>query len=200
MADYETWIWHAFFGMPGSCNDINVLHRSPLMNRIANGETPPVEFVANGRTYRYGYFLADGIYPRWQTFVKPVHKPQGKKQSDFNKAQAAARKDVEGAFGILQAQFAIVRGPARFWDQEILWYIMNACVIMHNMIIEDERGQDLDYSFYDLMGQPVQVRRRAERVTRFIASYHSIRQAEVHDELQEDVMEEWWRWNGEQNH
>jgi hypothetical protein len=24
VADHETWIWHAFFGMPGSCNDINV--------------------------------------------------------------------------------------------------------------------------------------------------------------------------------
>jgi hypothetical protein len=64
VADYETWILHAFFGMPGSCNDINVLQRSPLMNRIALGETPRVEFVANGRTYNYGYFLADDIYPR----------------------------------------------------------------------------------------------------------------------------------------
>jgi hypothetical protein len=27
MDDYETWIWHAFFGMPGFCNDINVLQR-----------------------------------------------------------------------------------------------------------------------------------------------------------------------------
>jgi hypothetical protein len=25
VTDYDTWIWHAFFGMPGSCNDINVL-------------------------------------------------------------------------------------------------------------------------------------------------------------------------------
>jgi hypothetical protein len=40
-------------------------------------------------------------------------------------------------------------------DQEILWYITNACAIMHNMIIDNECGQDLDYSFYDLMGQPV---------------------------------------------
>ncbi|EMS55924.1 hypothetical protein TRIUR3_20766 [Triticum urartu] len=37
-------------------------------------------------------------------------------------------------------------GPTRFWDQKIIWYIMSASVIMHNMIIENERGQDLDYS------------------------------------------------------
>ena len=65
----------------------------------------------------------------------------------------------------------------------MLWYIMTACVIMHNMIIEDERGEELDYSHYELMGRPVQVRRRAERTARFVASYHAIRHNECHDEL-----------------
>jgi hypothetical protein len=197
VADYETWIWHAFFGMPGSCNDINVLQRSPLMTRIALREGPLVEFEANGHTYNYGYYLADGIYPRWQTFVKPIRKPKGKKQCSFHNAQAAARKDVERAFGILQAQFAIVRGPARFWDQECLWYIMNACVIMHNMIIEDDRGKDIVQTHnYDLMGVPVQPRRAEHRMARFMASYHAIRDNETHDELQQDLIEEWWNWFG----
>uniref|UniRef100_A0A453J9J7 Uncharacterized protein n=1 Tax=Aegilops tauschii subsp. strangulata TaxID=200361 RepID=A0A453J9J7_AEGTS len=38
VADQETWIWHAFFGMPGSLNDINVVNRSPLMNKIVNSD------------------------------------------------------------------------------------------------------------------------------------------------------------------
>ena len=127
--------------------------------------------------------------------MKPVKNPQGKKVLDFHNAQAAARKDVERAFEILQAQFAIVRGPARFWDQDILWYIMTACVIMHNMIIENERGQELDYTHYELMGDPVQVRRRAERTACFVASYHAIRHNERHDE---PLIEEWWTWHGQQ--
>ena len=94
VADHETWIWHAYFGMPGSCNDINVLNRSPLFAKLANEEGPPVTFEANGRTYNYGYYLADGIYPRWSTFVKPISKPQGKKELIFHNAQVAARKDV----------------------------------------------------------------------------------------------------------
>ena len=68
---------------------------------------------------------------------------------------------------------------------------MNACVIMHNMIIENERGQDLDYSQYELMGHPIQVRRMAARVARFVASYHAIRRAEMHDDLQKILIEEW---------
>ena len=51
VADYETWIWRAFFGLAGTLNDINVVQRSPLMSRIALGDTPPVQFQANGRTY-----------------------------------------------------------------------------------------------------------------------------------------------------
>jgi hypothetical protein len=65
----------------------------------------------------------------------------------------------------------------------MLWYMMNACVIMHNMIIETEHGQDNDNLHYELMGRPVRVRvrRRAERVARFIASYKAIRNDDVHD-------------------
>ena len=185
-----------FFEMPGSCNDINVLQRSPLFAKLANGETLPVEFVANGRTYDKGYYLADGIYPKWATFVKPIVSPTGKKEQDFHAAQAAARKDVERTFGILQAQFAIVRGPARFWEQEILWYIMMACVIMHNMIIENERGQDLDDAQYMLIGRPVHPRRNQDRIARFIECYHEIRDEDTHEHLQQDLMEEWWTWWG----
>ena len=56
----------------------------------------------------------------------------------------------------------------------MLWYIMHACVIMHNIIIENERGQDLNYSHYKLLGHPVRVRRRAARVARFVVTYHAI--------------------------
>jgi hypothetical protein len=135
------------------------------MTRLALREGPMVEFEANSHKYNYGYFLTDDIYPRWQTFMKLVIQPKDEKQTFYN-AKVAARKDMEGAFGILQAQFAIVRGLVRFWDQECLWCIMNVYVIMHNMIIEDDRGKD-----YGLMGVPMQVRRTPHRVAHFIASY-----------------------------
>ena len=61
----------------------------------------------------------------------------GNKKNYFAKAQEAARKDVERAFGVLKSRLAIVRGPGRVWDTETLGNIMKVCVIMHNMIIED---------------------------------------------------------------
>jgi hypothetical protein len=60
---------------------------------------------------------------------------------------------------------------------------MNACIIMQNVIIEDDHGKNVDHTHYELMGVPVQVSRFTHRVTHFIASYHSIRSNDTHDEL-----------------
>jgi hypothetical protein len=87
-----------------------------------------------------------------------------------------ARKDVERTFRILQSQFTIVRFLARFWDQEILWYIMTACVTMHNMIIQDERDIDKVYGGYDLMGRQVRPERNVNRIASFLEAYHDIRE------------------------
>jgi hypothetical protein len=70
VAANKTWIWHDFFWKPGSCNDINVLQRSLLFSKLANGESIPVEFKANDHTYNIGYSLADDIYQKWSTFCE----------------------------------------------------------------------------------------------------------------------------------
>ena len=41
VADYDLWIWHTYFGMPGSNNDINVLESSHLFSNLAQGIAPP---------------------------------------------------------------------------------------------------------------------------------------------------------------
>uniref|UniRef100_A0A0D3ACF4 No apical meristem-associated C-terminal domain-containing protein n=1 Tax=Brassica oleracea var. oleracea TaxID=109376 RepID=A0A0D3ACF4_BRAOL len=40
VTSYDLWIWHAFFGPPGTLNDINVLDRPPVFDDIINGQTP----------------------------------------------------------------------------------------------------------------------------------------------------------------
>jgi hypothetical protein len=42
----------------------------------------------------------------------------------------------------------MVRGPVRWWSKEDLWFIMQACVILHNMIIEDERDKEDDFNYH----------------------------------------------------
>ncbi|KAF8404080.1 hypothetical protein HHK36_008957 [Tetracentron sinense] len=51
-----------------------------------------------------------------------------------DESQESARKDVERAFRVLQARFAIVREPSRFWDLPTLRDITKACIIMFSCI------------------------------------------------------------------
>jgi hypothetical protein len=92
--------------------------------------------VINGNLYDKGYYLADGICPSLINSVKTVRNPTYAKCKRFAKEQKAARKDVEGAFGVLHSRWAIVRYPAKTWSPERMWNVMTICVIIHNMIVE----------------------------------------------------------------
>uniref|UniRef100_A0A0D3CIB6 DDE Tnp4 domain-containing protein n=1 Tax=Brassica oleracea var. oleracea TaxID=109376 RepID=A0A0D3CIB6_BRAOL len=149
VASYDLWIWHAFFGPPGTLNDINVLDRSPVFDDIINGQAPRVNFSVNGRVYRLAYYLTDGIYPKCATFIQSISRPQGPKAVLFAQRQEATRKDVERAFGVLQARFAIIKNPALSWDKVKIEKIMRACIILHNMIVEDERDESTQFDTSD---------------------------------------------------
>jgi hypothetical protein len=87
VASYDLWIWHAFFGLPRSHNDINVLEHSSLFTDLVGGRAPSVNYSINGNDYTMGYYLADSIYLSWSTFVKTIHAPQGNKRKYFAKTQ-----------------------------------------------------------------------------------------------------------------
>lgn len=83
VASKDLWIWHAFFGLPGSLNDLNILNASPVFNKVVEGVAPKVEFEIRGNKYRFGYYLADGIYPKYATLVKTIACPSLPKEKVF---------------------------------------------------------------------------------------------------------------------
>ena len=76
--------------------------------------------------------------------------PSHAKSAYFASPQEVVRKDVEHCFGVLQARFAIVKNPCMQWSMEVINDIMFTCVILHNMIVEDEQGLEEDNIFDDL--------------------------------------------------
>lgn len=116
MASHDLWIWHAYFKMPSSNNNINVLHWSPLLHRhIREGTIHSLH--AQWQLIQYGVLSRDGIYPDWSVFVKIVCQPLTKKDHWFAQVHERATKDIKCVFGVLQAWWAIICGAAYRWDQ-----------------------------------------------------------------------------------
>jgi len=68
---------HLFVGAPGSLNDINVMHQSPLyLDKMAGRWTPRNQsYTLNGTSRTLPYFLVDGIYPRYAFLMTPHPMP-----------------------------------------------------------------------------------------------------------------------------
>ncbi|GJR58595.1 ALP1-like protein [Tanacetum coccineum] len=94
-------------------NDINVLDNYPLFNDLLDNKAPVAPFVVNGVGFEKGYYLADGIYPQCETFVKSFTVANDAKHSYFKKRQESARKDVKRAFGVLLGRWGIIAQPTR---------------------------------------------------------------------------------------
>ncbi|CAL9000731.1 unnamed protein product [Prunus brigantina] len=215
VAGFDTWVWHTFFRVAGSQNNLNVLGQSSVFNDVLRGEAPNVTYEINNTVYQNEYYLADGIYPRWTTFVKSIPHPRSHKQNFFAAYQEGYRKDVEMCFGILQARWAIIKGAARLFDEEVLRSVMMTCIILHNMIVEDEYDYDADEVYEpDPMntaltriyekpmgpnGEQVQhelLVRDGSFMLRMIDRYTEMQSLYIHECRQVDLMEHLWAVKG----
>ncbi|XP_058748763.1 uncharacterized protein LOC131621735 [Vicia villosa] len=173
VATYDLWIWH--------------------------GNTPKVNFFVNQRPYNMAYYLADGIYPSYPTFVKSIRLPQSEPDKLFAKYHEGCRKDIERAFGVLQARFKIIREPARLWDINDLALIMRSCIILNNMIVEDERDiyaqnwTDYDQSEASKSSTPESFSTEVlPAFANHVRARSVMRDSNVHHELQADLVKHIW--------
>jgi hypothetical protein len=147
-----------------------------------------------------GCYLADGIYPEWSAFVKTVSHLIDRKKQYFAKVQESARKDIERAFGVLQARWGVIRELTYGWDREHLFDIMTTCIIMHNMIVEDERGGPMvtntNFDNIDTQINPTVARLNVIEREAFVNAHHKICNRDLHYQLQSDLIEHIWMRHG----
>ncbi|GJV05686.1 nucleotide-binding alpha-beta plait domain-containing protein [Tanacetum coccineum] len=188
-------------GFPGMLGSIDCMHwewkncpvswqgQYDLLDDLA----PVVPYVVNGVQYRNGYYLADGIYPEWASFVKSFTVATDPKHTYFKQRQESARKDVERAFGVLQGRWGLIQQPARAYEVNTLRRIMYAGIIMHNMILEDQNMSVVDWKHvYSNPARSLQTvwidrcqtqRRKAKE----------LRDKDTHISLQQNLMNHIWR-------
>jgi hypothetical protein len=158
LADYHLWFWHASFGYAGSLNDLNILNLSPLLESLVDGSFVELEKSANvvpfrvaGESFQRLFALVDGIYPPYSRFVKAIQLPVTESEKYFTAWQEGARKDIERAFGVLQARFQVMSRPFHGHSLQKISKIVSACLIMHNMCIADRVMDGNVYAVYDPM-------------------------------------------------
>lgn len=133
-----------FFSFGGTNNDINLLSQPSLFRDIVKMTAPPIEFKENRRRYNMGYYLADEINPKWLTFVsstphttdpKSYSLKQSRVRAEGCRASLWSSSDATGNFC----------SPSQLWFRDNMRDVMDACIILHNMIVEDEGKGALDW-------------------------------------------------------
>nr|GEZ07363.1 hypothetical protein [Tanacetum cinerariifolium] len=131
--DCMHWKWKnypvSWQGQYGANNDINVLDNSSLFDDLLDDKAHVAPYVVNGVGFENGYYLADGIYPQWATFMKSFTVANDAKHVYFKKRQEGAQKDVERAFGVLQGRWRIIQQTARQYHVNTIRRIMYSCII-----------------------------------------------------------------------
>jgi hypothetical protein len=155
VADNARWFWHHDFGHPGSLNDINIWEKSELAQSMVDGTHAKLDFKfkLNDEFFAMLYYLVDGIYPELARFVKTIPVPVTDMEKFFVLWQEAKRKDIECAFGILQKKFNFLCIPVKSFFVDDIYYIVKACIALHNMMVKFRLNLDEQESgdFYDVV-------------------------------------------------
>jgi hypothetical protein len=136
------------------------------------------------------YYLADGIYPEWATLIIDISRPQTRKQKLFTRKHHEYRKDVERAFGVLQAKYAISKGLESRRPQ----IIMDCIVILHNMGIHYERNMN-PLAIQDYVGafEPrLDENRNVPAIRELIEKHQQIQSRQGHEQLKQNLMHHVW--------
>jgi hypothetical protein len=171
-----------------------VLNQSPLFVDVIRGHTHEVSFTVNGREHHMKYYLTDDIYPCWPVLVKCVSLPQQEKHRFFSMNQALMRRDVKCDFDLLKKRFNILVIPDRSYSQRTLNLIMRACIILHNMIIDNERDGGYDDNYHtviSVIAPPVTYEAPASLTTILQRDAHLTSEL-IFLNLQSDLIEHVW--------
>jgi hypothetical protein len=111
--------------------------------------------------------------------------------------QEGCRKDIERCFGVLQSRFAIVAHLCRQWDLGTLKAIMYACIVMHNMIVEDESGEmNLESDFPQSTGSRGPTLQRSRTLQDLKSDIVDVQDPRKHMQLKSDLIEHLWAVRG----
>nr|GEX21466.1 hypothetical protein [Tanacetum cinerariifolium] len=161
----------------GANNDLTVLSNSSLFDDLLDDIAPVAPFERNG-----------------------LHLKK-EKNALFKQKQESARKDVERAFGVLQGRWHIICQLARAWTVNKLRRVMYTCIILHNMILKDQKFalSEFDQQNY-ICPQANILWTWVERCEFQRKKSKELRDKQTHAKLQRNVIEHLWQQHLQHQH
>jgi hypothetical protein len=113
------------------------------------------DFYVNGELFLMLYYLVNGIYPSLARFLASIPDPHTKIHRYFAGEQESYRKDIERAFGVLKIKFLSINHPILLHHRDDIYYLVLACVAMHNMMVQErmDDGEMESDSIYNTITQ-----------------------------------------------
>ncbi|KAJ9559852.1 hypothetical protein OSB04_005012 [Centaurea solstitialis] len=142
-----------------------------LFLRIVNDLEREVEYFKQ-------HWDARGVYPH-----------DDERRIHFKERQESARKDIERTFATLQSKWHMVKRPARVWTRMKLQEIMYTCIILHNMIREDEGISDYPFDPTEVLPEDIETNiSEADRAR----NVNLVKNRERHANLRQDLSQHLW--------
>jgi hypothetical protein len=99
-------------------------------------------------------------------------------------------KDLECAFGVLQARWEIVQNPVHAWGLETISDIMMAYIILYNMVVQNENNGDFESIFeFPMRGGSM---RRGVPFEELRAGVCDVESMATHLKLRNDLFDYMW--------
>jgi hypothetical protein len=108
--------------------------------------------------------------------------------------QESTRKDVERCFGVLQVRWGIIENPSRLWGLANMDDIMYVCIIMHNIIIENESSEQNLEPLFEVEA-PIGITRPLP-FEALVVGTEQLENIELHYNLRGDLVKHLWTLRG----
>ncbi|GJW60614.1 ALP1-like protein isoform X1 [Tanacetum coccineum] len=136
--------------------------------------------------------VQERFYPQCHRLFKSFTVARDEKNAMFKRRQESARKNVERAFGVLQGRWRIIAQPVRGWTVNKLRRIMYTCIILHNMILKNQRYAISEVGEIYICPQQNILRTWVERCAIRKRKAKELRDKQTHSRLQRSLIEHVW--------